>query len=85
MVAIQSDQDREKGLRLVEEKGLTFHILHNETDNDVVYGVLRSEGNPSTFIIDRKGRVLSYHLGFEEGDEIELEEEIADLLAGGCR
>jgi peroxiredoxin len=86
VVAIQSDQDRERGLRLVEEKGLTFHILHNEVENDVVNGVLRSEGNPSTFIIDREGRVLSYHLGFEEGDEVELEKEVSDLLASpdGC-
>jgi peroxiredoxin len=86
IVAIQSDQDREKGMRLVEEKGLTFHILHNEVDNDVVNGVLRSEGNPSTFIIDREGRVVSYHLGFQEGDEIILEQEITDLLASpdGC-
>ncbi|MCW8985563.1 MAG: TlpA family protein disulfide reductase [Thermoanaerobaculales bacterium] len=87
VVAIQSDQDREKGLRLVEEKGITFHILHNEEDNDVVNGVYRSEGNPSTFIIDREGRVVSYHLGFQEGDEVELEREITDLLASpeGCR
>ena len=85
IVAIQSDQDREKGLKLVEEKGLTFHILHNEEDNDVVNGVLRSEGNPSTFIIDREGRVVSYHLGFQEGDEAMLEREIADLLdSEGC-
>jgi peroxiredoxin len=86
VVAIQSDQDREKGLRLVEEKGLTFHILHNEVENDVVNGVLHSEGNPSTFIIDGEGRILSYHLGFQEGDEEALEKEIADLLASpdGC-
>ena len=86
IVAIQSDQDREKGLRLVEEKGLTFHILHNEEENDVVNSLLRSEGNPSTFIIDREGRVLSYHLGFQDGDEAKLEKEISDLLesSGGC-
>ena len=85
VVAIQSDQDREKGLQMVEEKGLTFHVLHNEVENDVVNDVLRSEGNPSTFIIDREGRVVSYHLGFQEGDEVELEKEITDLLASeGC-
>lgn len=86
IVAIQSDQDRDRGLRLVEEKGLTFHVLHNEVDNDVVNGVLMNEGNPSTFIIDREGRVMSYHLGFEEGDEVEFEKEISDLLASpdGC-
>ena len=86
VVAIQSDQDREKGLSLVEEKGLTFHILHNEVENDVVNGVLRNEGNPSTFIIDREGRVVSYHLGFQEGDEVQLEKEMSDLISSpdGC-
>ena len=86
IVAVQSDQDHEKGRLLVEEKGLTFHILHNEEENDVVNDVYLSEGNPSTFIIDRAGRVLSYHLGFQEGDEDELEKEITDLLASpdGC-
>jgi hypothetical protein len=60
--------------------------LHNEEGNDVVNGLLRSEGNPSTFIIDREGRVLSYHLGFQDGDEAKLEKEISDLLesSGGC-
>jgi peroxiredoxin len=86
IVAIQSSQDHEKGRLLVEEKGLTFHVLQNEEDNDVVWGVYRGEGNPTTFLIDREGRILSYHLGFQEGDEVELEQEIADLLASpsGC-
>jgi len=86
IVAIQSNQDLEKGRRLVEDKGLTFNILHNEEDNDVVWGLYQSEGNPSTFLIDRQGRILSYHLGFDEGDDVELDEQIAQLLASpdGC-
>lgn len=86
IVAVQSDRDREKGQRLVEDKGLTFHILHNEAENDVVNGVYRSQGNPSTFLIDREGRIVRYHLGFEDGDELELEREIVELLGSpeGC-
>jgi peroxiredoxin len=86
IVAIQSNQDLERGRRVVEEKGLTFHVLLNEEDNDVVWGTYLSEGNPTTFVIDREGRVLTYHLGFELGDEVELEKEIVDLLASpdGC-
>ena len=86
IVAIQSNQNLEKGRRLVEEKGLTFNILHTEEDNDVVWSVYQSEGNPSTFLIDREGRILSYHLGFDEGDEVEFEEQIAQLLSSpdGC-
>jgi cytochrome c biogenesis protein CcmG/thiol:disulfide interchange protein DsbE len=87
IVAVQSDKDLENGRRLIEKNGLTFHILHNEAENDVVNGVYLSEGNPTTYIIDRDGRILSYHLGFQEGDEVELEEEITALFtsSGGCR
>jgi hypothetical protein len=76
-----------KGRGPVEEKGFTFQILETEMDNDVVSDVYRIEGNPSTYVIDREGRILSYHLGFQEGDELELEKEITDLLASsdGCR
>lgn len=81
IVAIQSNQNLERGRRLVEAKGLTFPVLHTEEENDVVWGLYQSEGNPSTFVIDREGRILSYHLGFAEGDEVEIEEEIAELLA----
>jgi glutathione peroxidase-family protein len=86
IVAVQSDQDHEKGRRLVEEKGLGFHILRNEVENDVVNGIYLSEGNPTTYLIDREDRVLSYHLGFQDGDEVEIEKEITALLtsSGGC-
>jgi hypothetical protein len=86
IVAVQSDQNHEKGRRLVEEKALTFHILHNEEENDVVNGVYHSEGNPTTYLIDGEDRILSYHLGFQAGDEVELEREITNLLASpdGC-
>jgi cytochrome c biogenesis protein CcmG/thiol:disulfide interchange protein DsbE len=86
IVAIQSDQDHEKGRRLVEEKGLSFYILRNEVEKDVVNEIYLSEGNPTTYIIDREGRVLSYHLGFQKGDEVEIEQEITALLTStsGC-
>jgi peroxiredoxin len=81
VVAVQSTRDREQGRLVAEEKGLTFHILENEVENDIASGLYRIEGNPSNFIIDREGRIVSYHLGFEKGDEVQLEQEIADLLA----
>ena len=86
IVAVQSSQDHEKGRLLVEEKGLTFPVLLNEENNDVVWDLYQGEGNPTTYVIDSEGRILSYHLGFQDGDEVKLEKEIADLLAspGGC-
>ena len=65
---------------MAEDKGLTFPVLHTEQDNDVVWELYLSEGNPSTFLIDREGRIVSYHLGYQQGDEIALEQEIVELL-----
>ena len=86
VVAIQSNQDIDKGRLLVEKKGLTFPVLYTEADNDVVNDLYMSEGNPTTFLIDREGRIVSYHLGFQVGDEVALEAEIVALLNSpdGC-
>ena len=83
IVAVQSNQNLEKGRRLIEKTALTFHVLHNESDNDVVNGIYHSMGNPSTYVIDRDGRIVSFHLGFQEGDEKTLEAEILALLESG--
>ena len=80
IVAVQSNQDHEGGRRLAEEKGLTFHILENEVANDVANDLYRIEGNPTNYIVDNDGRIVSYHPGFEKGNEVELEREIAELL-----
>ncbi len=80
IVSVQSNQDRERGHAFIEEAGLTYHFLENEKDNDVVSGIYLSEGNPTTYLIDENGRVVSYHLGFRKGDEEGLEKEIRALL-----
>jgi peroxiredoxin len=35
---------------------------------------------PTAFLIDRKGRVVNYFLGFDDGDEAGLEARIRELL-----
>jgi len=35
---------------------------------------------PTSFLIDRDGRVMYVHVGFEAGDEKHLEEQIRGLL-----
>jgi len=42
-----------------------------------VFGV---QSFPTSFLIDREGRVMYSHLGFEAGDEEHLAEEIESLL-----
>jgi len=79
IVAIEAFQDRERAEKLIEKHGLTFSFLEND-DDDVVGNVFNVWGFPTSFLIDRDGRVMYVHNGFEAGDEDELEREILALL-----
>jgi len=80
VIALQNDQDTERASKVIEESGLTFHFLQNEKDNDVLWGVFKVGGYPTSFVVDREGRIMYCHIGFAAGDEVELEREILELL-----
>ena len=81
VVAVEAKRDTERATKFIQEKGLTFTTLENgENDAEVVASIFKVRSFPSSFLIDRDGRVRFYHLGFEAGDEVHLEEEIQKLL-----
>lgn len=83
VVAIERSRDRDRAQKLIAEKGLTFMLLENgEGDAEVVRRVFNVGTFPTSFLIDRNGRVMFAHVGFREGDEERLEEEILTLLHG---
>jgi peroxiredoxin len=79
VVAIEAFQDRDRAEKLISKHGLTFSFLEN-VDDDVVGNVFNVWSFPTSFLIDRDGRVMHVHDGFEAGDEVELEREILELL-----
>jgi cytochrome c biogenesis protein CcmG, thiol:disulfide interchange protein DsbE len=81
VVAVEAARDTDRALKVIEEKGLTFNLLETEEDNDVVDDVFSVRGFPTVFMIDRNGKIVYSHLGFEDGDEARLEQEILALLA----
>jgi peroxiredoxin len=81
IVAVEARRDTERATTFIAEKGLTYSFLENgEGDDDVVGPVFGVYGFPTSFVVDRNGRVMFSHLGFELGDERTLEEEIRSLL-----
>ena len=81
VVAVDGKRDTERATKFIEEKGLTYTFLENgEDDAEIVSNIFKVRGYPSSFLIDRDGRVMFFHLGFEAGDEEHLEEEILKLL-----
>jgi cytochrome c biogenesis protein CcmG/thiol:disulfide interchange protein DsbE len=81
IIAVEGKRDTERAMKFIEQKGLTYTMLENaEGDEEVVGNIFRVRAYPSSFLIGRDGKVLFFHLGFEEGDEVHLEEEIQSLL-----
>ncbi len=81
VIAVEAKRDTERATKFIEEKGLTYTMLENgEDDAEVVASIFKVRSFPSSFVIDRNGRVMFFHLGFEAGDEEHLEEEIKTLL-----
>ena len=81
VVAIESERDTERAVEFIAEHDLTYHLLEdNEGDDNVVASKLEIYGFPTSYLVDREGRILYSHIGFEEGDEVQMEEEIKKLL-----
>jgi peroxiredoxin len=81
IIAVDGKRDTERATTFIEEKGLTYTMLENgEGDDEIVASLYKVRAYPSSFLIDRDGKVMYFHLGFEAGDEEHLEEQIQSLL-----
>ncbi len=81
MVAIKSHRETEPALKFIGEAGLEFPCLENgEGEADVVNAVFRIQGYPTAWVVDRRGRIMYRHYGWEPGEEKEIEKEILSLL-----
>ena len=81
VVVIDGKRQTDKAKKFIEKHSLTYPALENgEDDAEVVKSLFKVASFPTSFLIDRDGRVVYSHLGFEEGDEEHLAEEIESLL-----
>ncbi len=81
VVAVEAFRDTKQATTFIEDKGLSFTLLENGAEEaEVVSSLFGVYGYPTSLLVDREGRVMYAHLGFELGDEQQLEEEIRSLL-----
>jgi peroxiredoxin len=81
VVVVDGKRQTELAKKFIDKHGLTYTALENgEDDAEVVKNVFGVQSFPTSFLIDREGRVMYSHLGFEAGDEEHLAEEIESLL-----
>jgi len=72
VVGISVDQAGSDTVKAFAEKlGINYPVVLTDAKIDAAYGGI--DGLPTTFIIDRSGRIVKRHLGFTEKSEIESE------------
>jgi peroxiredoxin len=81
IVAVEGFRMEKLAKKFIEENQLKFKFVQdNEEDDAVVRKIYKVNGFPTTLVIDRSGKVFYSHLGFEAGDEENLEKEILSLM-----
>jgi peroxiredoxin len=78
VVGISVDDDTRKASDVASRLGLSFPVL---LDNDKTVSQLYDLATmPSTFLVDRDGRVRYVHKGYVSGTELLYDKEIRELL-----
>ena len=81
VVVVDGKRQTDLATKFIEKHGLTYTALENgEDDAEIAKSLFQVSGYPTSFLIDREGRVMYSHLGFEPGDEKHIAEEIESLL-----
>jgi peroxiredoxin len=81
IVGISEDEvdDKDKIPGFADTYGAKFTLGWDEDKS--VARAYKPQTMPSSFIIDRKGVVRYAHVGFHDGEEVEVDKEIKELLA----
>lgn len=78
VLSINLDHDRTLANEFLTRNPATFPIIYDP--KGLIARKYKLKGMPSSFIIDRAGRIVSAHVGFSKQKSIAYEQEITQLL-----
>ena len=78
VLAINLDKNKADAKRFLSKYPANFIVGYDPEGK--VAGLYQLPGMPSSFLIDKKGNIVSSHVGFHAEDSAELEQEIKNLL-----
>jgi thiol-disulfide isomerase/thioredoxin len=78
VVAVNLDKDRDLAAKFLNEVPAHFTVAYDQ--RGAVAESYHVPGMPSSFIIDRNGKIQEVHIGFREDDSSELEESLRTAL-----
>ncbi len=78
LIAVSEDDENSGLTDFGATFGAKFPLVWD--NGKAIAGKWQPKSMPSTFIIDKKGIVRFVHLGYHDGEEIEIEKEVKSLL-----
>lgn len=78
ILALSEDQDIPASIEFIKSFEVPFQVASDEAG--LALALYRVEGMPTHFILDRNGQVRRSHMGFKEGDQQEIEQQVRQLL-----
>jgi cytochrome c biogenesis protein CcmG/thiol:disulfide interchange protein DsbE len=78
IIAVNVDRERADAERFLREHAAQFHIVFDP--EGLLPGKFRVRGMPTSFLIDRSGRVQARHEGFRLKDRDALAQQIRSLV-----
>jgi thiol-disulfide isomerase/thioredoxin len=79
VLAVNVDPERAEAQRFLAQQPARFTVAYDPSGDTA--RVLKLKGMPSSYLIDRDGKIVSSHIGFREAERAPREVEIRALLA----
>jgi len=77
-ISEDEDEDKEKIPTFGDTYGATFPLAWDKTKSAA--RKYKPETMPSSFLVDKNGAIRYAHVGYHDGEEVEIEKEIQELL-----
>lgn len=79
IVAINVDENREEPLQFLSANPVNYALTFDAAGN--CPSIFDVKAMPSSYLIDKSGKIRHVHLGFRDEDQDKLKKQIIDLLA----
>jgi peroxiredoxin len=81
LIAIDQARDTDSAKKFIRDNSLPYQFVENgEGKEEVVQALFGIDSFPTSYLIDRSGKIVTVHVGFDEGDETKYEKQISELL-----
>jgi hypothetical protein len=81
IVAIDRMRDTDNATKFIRENSLPYRFVENgEGKEEFVKSLFGIDSFPTSYLVDRHGKIVRVHVGFDEGDEKQYEKYIVELL-----